>query len=285
MQILCGIPNASNAFLKTAGTLESPILISANAFWNDKKQRFQGHEKLWETDIPLSLDCGGFVAMKRYGGYRWSLPQYIEFATTLRPVWWSAMDQCCEPEVAANKQVVMDRVRATVHTLGETYAYVISWKRHLPGWYPNSPMPVLQGWDPEDYETCIRLTEERIFCDKAPLAEIGVNGWPDLVGLGSVCRRNLHGKDGIIAILNRVDKLLPQNTKLHLFGVKSAAAAALKDHPRIASCDSMAWNLAARWESWKTKTPKTQESLAGHMHRWIEKQQEITAPTRQLALL
>jgi hypothetical protein len=69
--------------------------MSANAFWQNG--RFRGHEVLWDIEVPFALDCGGFTAMQAYGGYRWTLWDYLQLATELRPVWWSAMDFCYLP--------------------------------------------------------------------------------------------------------------------------------------------------------------------------------------------
>jgi hypothetical protein len=65
---------------------KTPILVSANAFW--KNDRFCNYEVLWDIEVPLALDSGGFVAMRKYGGYRWKVLDYLELAVMLRPVWW-----------------------------------------------------------------------------------------------------------------------------------------------------------------------------------------------------
>lgn len=277
MTILCGIPNTSDKFLEAARDTDSPVLVSANAFWDDRAQSFRGHQKLWETDTPLALDCGGFVAMSKYGRYRWSILDYVELATEMRPIWWAAMDYCCEPEIAADREEVRHRIRATVVSLAETLATVCTWNRELPGYRATLPMPVIQGWKPEDYELCAKLVEDHILCDPV-CPELGIGGWPALVGVGSVCRRQLTGPDGLGQVIETLDRILPPHTKLHLFGVKSKAAEIFAQHPRVESCDSMAWNMAARWEAFRARTPKTQEFLAGHMRQWIHAQRRRTQP-------
>ena len=101
--------------------------MSANAFWKDGK--FRAHEVLWDIEVPFALDCGGFTAMKRYGGYRWTIWDYVELATELRPLWWSVMDYCCEPEIANNPDEVTPRVRNTVYSLAKTIATVVARNR------------------------------------------------------------------------------------------------------------------------------------------------------------
>lgn len=199
-------------------------LLSANALWQRKKFRrlkpdaFGGHKD-------VALDSAGFVAMVRYGGYRWSVDDYVALARSWPWAWWASMDFCCEPEVARDRDEVRSRIERTVAKLVECQAAASA--VDMP-----APMPVLQGWFPDDYERCAQMIGEM----------------PPLVGLGSVCRRDLRGDDGIVRILARLDRCLPRHVRLHLFGVKGAAIQALVGHPRIESVDSMAWDMAARRE-------------------------------------
>ena len=79
--------------------------------------------------------------------------------------------------------------------------------------------------------------------------------------------------------------LLPTHVRFHLFGVKSAAVSKLKDRPRVASVDSMAWSSAARWEAFKKKQPKGKAFLTENMQKWVITQKQRTIPNRQLTLL
>jgi len=203
MVVYCGIPTTQQSFLKVARTAGAPLLVSANAFW--KGDRFSGYEVLWDIEVPLALDCGGFVAMKRYGGYRWSVLDYIALAVMLRPVWWAAQDYSCEPETAANSAEIGRRIRNTVFTLAETLARVIHWNQELPGLPATAPMPVIQGWKPADYTTCAKLMEDHVISDPAAARILGSNQWPTLVGVGSVCRRNLTGPNNLYQIIDALD--------------------------------------------------------------------------------
>ena len=131
--------------------------------------------------------------MKRYGGYRWTIWDYVELATELRPLWWSAMDYCCEPEIANNPDEVTPRVRNTVYSLAKTTATVVAWNRELPGFQATPPMPVIQGWKPSDYRSCAAQIEYSLFGDPGYIEGMGHDGWPALIGVGSVCRRSVFG--------------------------------------------------------------------------------------------
>lgn len=216
-------------------------LISANAlrkrgrFRRIKPGAFGGHDD-------IALDSAGFVAMFRYGGYPWTVAEYLDLVASWPWTWWAAMDFCCEPEIARNRDEVRRRVRQTVDKLAECRRDAAARSLRL-------PMPVLQGWEPDDYERCAALMPDL----------------PDLVGLGSVCRRNLGGDAGLFSILNRLDRRLPENVRLHLFGVKGAAIGALLGHPRVASVDSMAWDMGAR----KTlELPRTVTKKIDFMCTW-----------------
>jgi hypothetical protein len=283
MLVYCGIPTTQQSFLGVARSLESPLLVSVNAFWKD--DRFCGYEVLWDIEVPLALDSGGFVAMRRYGGYRWSVQQYIDLAVMLRPVFWAAQDYACEPEIAADSAQVTKRIRNTVFTLGETLARVIHWNQELPGQPAVAPMPVIQGWKPQDYRTCVKLMEDRVISDPPAALVLGSNEWPALVGVGSVCRRNLTGPDNLYRIVDALKEALPPHVGFHLFGVKSTALATLKDRTRIVSADSMAWNYAARREAFAKRIPKTKELLCENMTNWVERQRIMTKPGAQLVML
>ncbi|PLX77030.1 MAG: hypothetical protein C0607_02810 [Azoarcus sp.] len=109
-------------------------------------------------------------------------------------------------------------------------------------------MPVLQGWTPAEYVTC---------AEWLPLFD-----WPELIGIGSVCRRQVHGGAGILAILEAVDAILPKHVRVHLFGVKSTVFDLIAHHPRVASVDSMAWDVQARAER---RTGRNMDFRIGHL--------------------
>ena len=69
-----------------------------------------------------------------------------------------------------------------------------------------------------------------------------------------------------------LDEVLPKGVKLHLFGVKSQGLLHLGRHPRLHSVDSMAWDSAARDDSFKRDVSCTLELKAKHMKQWHDKQ-------------
>lgn len=248
MLIRVGIPACFTRFTAVAREIDAPVLISANAFWRDGRFRRARPSIFNGTDV--ALDSAGFVAMARYWGYPWSLGEYVDFAGRLKPTWWAAPDYCCEPEIARDRAEVLDRVIRT--------AFKLDWARQVAADRGiSAPMPVLQGWLPEDYLRCAALIPDL----------------PVLVGVGSVCRRPLRGRAGVLRIVAELDRALPAHVRLHLFGVKGSAIGALAGHPRIYSVDSAAWDAAARRQRLENRQASaTVEYRSGYLRRWYSEQ-------------
>lgn len=255
-----GVPLTGGRLVSAARQRHYPVLFSANAFARTypKGHARAGYFKKFALPDPAqfegldaALDSAGFVAAARYGDYRWSVAEYFDLVQSHPWAWYASMDYCCEAQVAGDRPLRLLRIAATAQLLAQCAAEAR--ERGLP-----QPMPVLQGWTPSEYALCAQWL---------PLRE-----WPDLVGLGSVCRRDINGQDGILAILEAVDATLPRHVRLHLFGCKSAALQVLASHPRVASVDSMAWDVQARVER---RTGRDMDFRIGHMAAWTTKQQAM----------
>lgn len=252
--ILLGIPACFSSFARVVSDLPGAgALVSANAFFDHKKGRFRYPRLDLFGDVPVALDSAGFVAMVRYWFYRWTLDQYVDLAGSYPWLWWAAPDYCCEREVARDRAEVRQRVDATAAKLA--WALTVADDKGV-----KPCMPILQGWQPDDYLRCADLISRFI--------EL-----PDVVGLGSMCRRHLSGPDGAVAIIERLDAVLRPGVRFHLFGVKGAAAVALRDHPRVFSIDSQAYDAAARQEAHKRRRVDPAFSCSvtfrsAHMRRW-----------------
>jgi len=98
---------------------------------------------------------------------------------------------------------------------------------------PDLPfVPVVQGWQREDYLACV---------DLYTAAGVDLAAVP-VVGLGSVCRRQATGEAAEI-----VDALHSVGVgHLHGFGIKILGLR--RYGQRLTSADSMAWSIAARYQ-------------------------------------
>lgn len=174
--------------------------------------------------MDVALDSAGFVAWAKYGDFRWTVEAYAELAASHDWAWWAQMDACVEDEVAGSPDIVRLRQAETIRLYGRCLSESVRLGI-------NPPMVVLQGRTPEDYIWHAREV---------------LNGSETLIGVGSMCRRDLHGDDGLAAVVAALDAHLPVWTDLHLFGVKAEGIAALGAHHRVAWVDSMAWDDGAR---------------------------------------
>lgn len=277
-----GLPYSSNgALARAAFGVNAPTLISVGSMFRDGRFTRIGLAA-WMTGA--ALDSAGFTAMLQ-GGYRWSVYDYVDFVVTnggddrsVLPFpwkWWSAMDYCCEPEIAADRAEVERRVGLTVDTYLETLEHLDWWRGEGVNTVPD-PMPVLQGRTPADYVDCARR-----------MAAAGRHGQlPELVGVGSVCRRQLHGREGLLAVLATLDRELPPEVRLHLFGVKGALLRHLAPYAaRVASVDSMAWDYRARRAAREQGRPNDMVHRCKVMVDWYQRQVAASAtPIAQLDL-
>ena len=90
-------------------------------------------------------------------------------------------------------------------------------------------IPVLQGWEHDEYLECVDLYEK---------SGVDLTLEP-VVGVGSICRRGANS-----AITKIIQSLQP--LKLHGFGVKGDCYLANID--LLVSADSMAWSRSARYQ-------------------------------------
>jgi hypothetical protein len=172
-----------------------------------------------------AMDSGGFTQLHKYGRWMITPEQYIAEVRRARDEvggldWAAPMDWMCEPS-ARNQTGLSTR---------EHQALTVDNFLHLRELAPDLPIvPVLQGFEIRDYQTCVDLYERA-----------GVDLTKEtVVGLGSVCRRQATEEIDLIASM-----LHSRGLKLHGFGVKTDGLAAYA--PSLASADSLAWSYGGR---------------------------------------
>jgi len=312
VEVILGLPYLSGgALTSTARTLGAPVLLSANSFsrWRDEGPVPKGWEfnrlertiraargddsaptsaqsrrrvKEWQgwnlsqmrhADglREIHLDSAGFHAQAAWGGYPWTPEAYVHGLCAAYP-WtrFSSMDLCVEEEVARDRIEVRERVAKTValNRICQRLSCDLGIEDRL--------MPVIQGALPEDYLRCYDSLSSTI-------------GEERVIGVGSMCRRQTGGDDGIVAVVEALHRELPPGVRLHLFGLKSDAAEAVADlDGRIASIDSQAYGVTARKQAneRRRKEPEFSKSnafVAGIMAQWYKGQtRRMEAPRRQI---
>jgi len=255
VEVVLGLPYLSDGPLtRTAGRLGAPVLVSASAFsrqtdfgvvpdrWLPPGPRTGRTKRMKEWSgwnlsqlrhagglASIDLDSAGFVAMALKNGYEWTVPQYVIGLCAAHP-WrrFSSMDMCVEPEVARDRDEVRERIVKTAALNRE--CRLVSEDCGI----EDRLMHVIQGSTPDDYLRCFDMISDMVPAEA-------------VVGVGSMCRRQTGGEDGIVAVVDRLHSALPPGVRLHLFGLKSdgAEAVAMLDD-RVASIDSQAYGVRAR---------------------------------------
>lgn len=89
-----------------------------------------------------------------------------------------------------------------------------------------------------------------------------------------MCRRNVEGPTGILAVMTALHAAVPEHVQFHLFGVKSQALRHLAAlfPGRVASIDSMAWSMRARKHCHENGLSCNTEQRADAMEKWYRNQ-------------
>lgn len=288
-----GIPEKSGRLPFHAFQCDYPTMVSANAFWDDKARMFKFPQATDLTETDFAMDSAGFTAVMNFqrkgtqrgmcGVYPWNFHEYIEFATSCGSSWWSAPDLCCEPQVASDREQVRYRVQATATMLEGCLRILWNWQNEMAnrGFSPieianqlKPCVPILQGYRVEDYLESLELTME-VWERWTPWLAM-----PKLIGLGSVCRRDLRDREhGLFTILAALEGRLPKGSRLHCFGVKGLALDELKMMPDIASVDSMAYDYSARSKAFHGRFSNSVSHRAEEMTAWMTKANERLRPS------
>jgi hypothetical protein len=193
---------------------EVPVLVAASACWDGRQLRAYS----WPAPAPIHFcDSGGFVFGRKAGGFPFSLDDYHEWLTLMRPDVAACLDLPCEAEIAADDAEVARRQRWTLEAAAVLMSRPASWR-----W-----LPVVQGRTLEQYADHARAYRE------AGLVT-------EYMGIGSLCRRT--SLKEIRAIIGTVAAELP-GTRFHLFGIALRLLTQhVALHPAVLSLDSGAWN-------------------------------------------
>jgi hypothetical protein len=208
IEIVVGLPHLSEGpILQRARAMGVPALISANCL--SRWKRCDGWREWagWRLGTlanaaglrSLDLDSGGFSAMARYNGIPWSVDEYMALAASYPFRRFASLDYCCEEAVARDREEVLDRISRTIRTNRDCRM------RAADLGILDRFMPVIQGRLPSDYGYCIDAL--------APWLTPGT-----VIGIGSVCRRPTFGPEGLIAVFEHLDRILPAGIKTHAFG-------------------------------------------------------------------
>lgn len=205
---------------------EVPKFISAA-----RLDRLVTREERWpvRSSPGWAIDSGAYIALSgtnRQSPWWLDAETYaskiLSFATDSGwpPDFVAPQDWPCEPSV---RKVTGATVREHQQLTLENYLFLVDEWPWLP-W-----IPVLQGWDADDYRV-----HERMYLD----AGVDLAG-AHRVGVGSICRRG-----HLPEIVEVIGQFAESGYRLHGFGIKTTALPVIGHLLR--SADSMAWSYHAR---------------------------------------
>lgn len=173
------------------------------------------------------LDSGAFSELSLHGAYRFPVSEYADqinrWKSCGKLIMAVSQDYMCEP-------FMLEKTKLTVK---EHQELTIARYDELINLTDVPIMPVLQGYEPEEYLEHLVMYGNRITNGKT-------------VGVGSVCKRN-GNPEAIVAVLEGIKKARP-DLQLHGFGLKKTALQNNYIVSMLSSADSMAWSYAARRE-------------------------------------
>jgi hypothetical protein len=277
-----GIPHSGGRLAAHAFNEDFKAMVSASAFWNRAKREFHMPEATDLSEIDFALDSAGYTGMVAFqrngkqegiaGIFPWSMSAYMEFANLSGCSWYSQSDLCVEQAVARNREAIEYRVRATATLLEAMLQMLYAWQNELSRTCNSTvvanmlrpPVPVLQGRLLSDYMLSLELLNE---------VWGRWEGWldkPALIGVGSMCRRDLlHPDEGLYAIVEALGRNFPKGSRAHLFGVKNQALSEIPKMDFIASSDSMAWDFGSRVKAHKAGVSHSMERRTKEMSEWM----------------
>ncbi|NHM26934.1 hypothetical protein G7K71_08050 [Desulfofundulus sp. TPOSR] len=117
-----------------------PVMLPASS-WARKGMK---PPRLPDHISEKAADCGGFVATKLWGDYRYTPDQYVEWLSSWNPQWAATMDYCCEDEITTGQSgLVRYRQQRTTDMAWHFWQHY----RDVPwAW-----VPTVQGWNVDDY--------------------------------------------------------------------------------------------------------------------------------------
>ncbi|MDT4992359.1 MAG: hypothetical protein QOH97_2251 [Actinoplanes sp.] len=204
---------------------------------------------------PWACDSGGFTEIQKFGQWTIGPHEYVarlrRYRDEIGSLRWAAPQDwlLCEPIVINGGQVGPIRFAGTHLTVAEHQRRTVFNFAQLRELAPELPIvPVVQGWEPDDYLRCVDLYDRLIGYDLTTVP---------LVGVGSVCRRQgTHQAGRILRALHTRGV-----RRLHGFGFKTLGLIA---HGHLlTSADSLAWSDVAR----KLRRPALSQCAAAGRHK------------------
>lgn len=258
-------------------------MISANALVKDKPRKYPITVDRW------IMDSGAFSQITQYGDFVMSPEEYIRLACHFQ---WCGDLQCivtqdymCEPDVLQSLKDIGKRASVRIHQK-KTVERFIELRKLARKYKLRVPvMPVLQGWEVEDYIDHWRMYQNYFrfeYLIPCPGFAGQGGGTPSdpyfpWVGIGSTCKRNKN-PDVVSEILDAIEEEVSKEFKWryqednvwskmrwHLFGYKKTGLKNSSIRDRIHSADSFAYDFEDKMKGGlRTSESRVESSVRFH---------------------
>lgn len=257
-----------------------PVLLPASSYARYKFRTLHMPSHITNK----AADCGGFVATFKWGDYKYTPDQYVDWCSGWVPSWAATMDYCCEDEITSGRHgVVRERQQKTTDM---AYRFWDDYRDAQWAW-----VPTIQGWDVADYQRHAQEMKPLLLEMQQFYRDRDGDASQFRVGIGTLCRRVSIQK--IRAIVMAVYQELPEVECFHLWGVKTGLWRSNVAFPFNVSSDSASWNMKAYygdrnpiWKQWVATQALLgqQESNRSHRYKVLipETQEEIDKYQSQL---
>ena len=253
---------------------EVDAMISANALIRtvDGKIHYRKDPILADRWM---LDSGAFSQIDKWGDFIMSPEEYVRLACHFQ--WCGKLacivtqDYMCEPDVISGlkdrgiRASVRIHQRKTVERYIEILELANKYKLRVP------VMPVLQGWEVEDYKQHLEMYNtallKRFETDHEMKFGSLIRNGDVWLGIGSTCKRNKN-PEVVAEILDTLEWNFRTNRpKIHLFGFKQTGLKNSRIKDRIYSADSFAYDFHDKMTGKVRTSDARMESAKKFAHR------------------
>jgi len=194
------------------------ILISTMEFWDKKSRSIR-----WGIKVPkhkeFFLDSGGFGLVFTYHDYPFKISTYVRLIRLKKPDYAAVMDYPCNKDAMPGIDV-RENIRKTVEN-AEQLINNFSFPK-------TTIVPVIQGWDWQDYKYCIDLYKQR-----------GIDTGYFAIGTLIHRKNKTVVKPLIVKIVDYLRKW--SDADVHAFGIRPTYVEDYKIWSRISSFDTNTW--------------------------------------------
>lgn len=207
--------------------LPRDISIMVSARWLLKWPRKSVAFEYLKEYKRVFLDSGAFGSAFYDGGFQYTLDAYIELVKIVKPDYWVSMDFPCEASIMPGMNTT-ERIQRSIDN------NIILNRHGISGF-----VPVVQGWQVEDYCYCCYLMDH--FKLVRPV-----------MGIGSVCRRG--SQKAVLNVIRAVHNCFHDyghlDVKYHAFGIKIRTLQCQHGEVQnyLHSFDTAAWQMDGKDE-------------------------------------